>query len=312
MLAIVGPCSIHDPVAALDYARQLAPVAQELAPHLFVVMRLYFQKPRTTLGWKGLFYDPKFTLNGGDVREGSLLVRRLASEVAEIGLPIATETLDQWMIQYIADLVAWCCIGARTVESQPHRELASGLSTPVGMKNATDGGVCSAIDAIQAANGRHHMYGMDEKDRVTVFPTKGNPYAHVVLRGGVDGENRSFSNFDRTTVKKTVATLEKRKLLSSIVVDAAHNNMTDPVTGEKDFRYQRNVVEQVVEERVAGNRHLVGFMLESNLVEDRQDLPPDGDLSKLVYGQSVTDPCLGFEDTVGVLLRARDSLAKTP
>lgn len=308
MIAIVGPCSIHDPKAALEYARQLAKLSEEVSDQILVVMRLYYQKPRTTTGWKGLFYDPGFSMNGGDVKRGADIVRDLTRSIVELGLPVATEVLDQWMIQYIDDLVSWCCIGARTVESQPHRELASGLSAPVGMKNTTDGQTRGAINAVKAANHSHSFFGMDEDGHLAIFPTRGNPDAHIVLRGGIDGEGKGFSNYDSTTIGSTVAALESQKLLSSIIVDAAHENMTDSATGKKDFRRQRDVVLDVLEQRLAGNTHIVGFMLESNLVEGNQKMPVNGDLSALTYGQSLTDPCISIRETERLLRNAAAQL----
>ncbi|MCE9541195.1 3-deoxy-7-phosphoheptulonate synthase [Candidatus Kaiserbacteria bacterium] len=300
MLAIVGPCSIHDPRAAIEYAQQLAPLAQEVAPHIFVVMRAYFQKPRTTIGWKGLFYDPDLFMNGGNVEKGAYLVRHVALEIAKLGLPIATEALDQWLPPYIDDLVSWSCIGARTVESQPHRELASGLSAPVGMKNPTDGSTKGAVNGVNSANHPHEFFGLDADGHPAIFPTTGNPYAHVVLRGG-----GGKPNYERESIASTIAALEKDHLLSSLVIDAAHEN------SNKDHRKQRSVVDNVVDQRLEGNEKIVGFMVESNLNEGRQDIVPGRGLEALAYGVSITDPCMGFRDTERLLRHTASRLNRT-
>lgn len=290
MLAIVGPCSIHDPDATIEYARRLAMLAQEVSNELFVVMRAYYQKPRTTTGWKGLFLDPDQSMNGGDVNKGARLVREISLAIASAGLPIGTEVLDQYMIQFIDDITTWACIGARTVESQPHRELASGLSTPVGMKNSTDGRTKTAIEAIITANHTHGFIGMDEHGRSAWFSTTGNRYAHIVLRGG-----GGKPNCDRKTVATTIDALRKQNLRSSIIIDAAHEN------SNKDHEKQRGVVEDVIRQRLEGNDKIVGFMVESNLVEGNQEIPQAGSHEGLVYGQSITDPCISFRDTERLL-----------
>ena len=292
MLAIVGPCSIHDMDAAIEYAAKLAPLAQEpdIAATMHVLMRVYLQKPRTTTGWKGAFYDPDLTMNGGDVHKGAHLARNVMLEIAKLGLPIATEALDQWLPPYVDDLVSWYCIGARTVESQPHRELASGLSPAVGMKNPTDGSTQGAVNGVKSANHLHEFFGLDEDGHLAIFPTKGNPYAHVVLRGG-----GGRPNYDIETIKVAIDKLEKLNLLSSLIVDSAHEN------SNKDHKKQRAVVENVVSQRIAGNDKIVGFMVESNLNEGRQDIVPGRGLAALTYGVSVTDPCISFRDTERLL-----------
>jgi 3-deoxy-7-phosphoheptulonate synthase len=285
LLAIVGPCSVHDPEATLDYARLLGSLAHDLSEHLLVVMRLYFAKPRSTIGWKGLFYDPELGLNGGNINKGAGLVREVAREVALLGLPIATEILDPYMIQYMDDLVTWCSIGARTVESQLHREVASGLSAPVGMKNTTDGRIKSAIDAVETANHPHGFWAMDEGSRVALYQSTGNPYAHVVLRGGDSGPN-----YSRESIALTGAELTRRGLRPSLVVDCSHGN------SEKVASRQAEVLDDILTQRQEGNDHIVGFMLESNLVGGQQSLKA-AETTGLTYGQSITDACICFDET---------------
>lgn len=290
LLAIVGPCSIHDPDAALEYARELKRIADDVSEQVLVVMRLYFAKPRTTVGWKGLFYDPELTNHREDVNDGARKVRELTHAVASLGLPVATEVLDPYMIHYIDDLVSWSCIGARTVESQLHRELASGLPMPVGVKNGSDGRTKGAVDAVEAANYAHGVWGMDDDGRVSRTESSGNPYAHVVLRGGDNGPN-----YDAETINATIAALKTRDLKPALVVDCAHGN------SQKIPERQREVLESVLQQRSAGNRHLIGFMLESNIVAGKQDIGPR---EQLRYGQSITDPCIDIAETETLLHEA--------
>jgi 3-deoxy-7-phosphoheptulonate synthase len=287
MIAIVGPCSIHDPEAALDYARRLARVRDDVAGRCELVMRVYFEKPRTTVGWKGLINDPH--LDGSyDIESGLRIARRLLLEVAELGLPAATEFLDPIVPQYLADLVSWAAVGARTTESQTHREMASGLSMPVGFKNGTDGGLEVALDAMHAARTPHSFLGIDESGRTSIVRTSGNPYGHSVLRGG-----RARSNYDPESIAQALDQLAGRGLRRALLVDCSHAN-----SGKVPAR-QEEVWRSVVEQRRAGNPGLIGLMLESNLEQGNQPFPQPR--AALRYGVSITDPCLGWSDTERLL-----------
>jgi 3-deoxy-7-phosphoheptulonate synthase len=286
LLVVVGPCSVHDPKAALDYARQLAEVRRSLNDELLIVMRVYFEKPRTVTGWKGLINDPR--LNGSyDVHTGLRAARRLLLDVIELGLPVACEWLDPVTPQYIADAVAWGAIGARTTESQIHRQLASGLSMPMGFKNGTDGDAQVAIDACRAAAARHTFFGVTPAGAAAVVTTAGNADCHIILRGG-----RSGPNYHAGDVTAALDAVAKAKLPRRIMVDASHGN------SEKDYRRQPIVAEALGEQIAAGESGLVGIMLESFLQAGRQE---PGPLEGLVYGQSVTDGCMDIDTTVGVL-----------
>jgi len=286
LIVIVGPCSIHDPVAALDYARRLHGLAGDLAAELRIVMRVYFEKPRTTVGWKGLINDPN--LDGSfAINEGLRVGRRLLLALAELGLPAGCEFLDPITPQFTSDLVTWGAIGARTTESQVHRELASACSMPVGFKNGTDGGVQIALDAIRAAAHPHRFIGVTEQGLAGIVSTAGNPDCHVILRGGATGPN-----FDAIHVQKTLAALRDAGLPPRIMIDASHGN------SEKDYRRQPIVVREVAAQVAQGESGVIGMMMESFLVDGRQDL---GDPSRLVYGQSITDACMGWDTSVPVL-----------
>jgi 3-deoxy-7-phosphoheptulonate synthase len=287
LLAIVGPCSIHDPEAALDYARRLARVRADVADRFEVVMRVYFEKPRTTIGWKGLINDPH--LDGSyDIETGLRIARRLLLEVAALGLPAATEFLDPIVPQYLADLITWAAIGARTTESQTHRELASGLSMPVGFKNGTDGSLEVALDAMQAARSPHSFLGIDESGITSIVRTSGNPLGHLVLRGG-----RARSNYDPDSIAQALAQLAARGLPPVVLVDSSHAN-----SGKVPAR-QEDVWRSVVEQRRAGNAGLIGLMLESHLEAGNQPFPQPRD--RLRYGVSITDACMAWDDTERLL-----------
>lgn len=292
LFVVVGPCSIHDPEAALEYAERLAALAAKVAERFVLVMRVYFEKPRTTVGWKGLINDPR--LDGShDIEAGLKAARRLLRDVTRLGLPAATEALDPVTPQYLSDLVSWHAIGARTTESQIHRELASGLSTPVGFKNGTDGGVQVALDAIRAASAPHRFLGVDPAGRVSIYGTRGNKDGHLVLRGGRGG------NYDRASVLSAAEKLKLAGLNHRLMVDCSHGN------SDKDFRRQPAVFDACLEQVRAGDSPIVGLMLESNLSEGRQDIPSGlKSLAELRRGVSVTDACLGWDDTEGLLLRA--------
>jgi len=292
LFVVVGPCSIHDPKAALEYAERLRELAEKVKDRFVLVMRVYFEKPRTTVGWKGLINDPR--MDGSfRIEEGLRAARSLLLSVTKLGLPAATEALDPVSPQYVSELVSWHAIGARTTESQTHRELASGLSTPIGFKNGTDGGVQVALDAIRSAAAPHHFIGVDPDGQVSVYQTKGNPDCHVVLRGGRE------PNYDRASVLYTSEKLKMAGLNRRLMVDCSHGN------SEKDHRRQPKAFEACLAQVREGASPIVGLMLESNLHEGRQDIPKDlKDHSHLKYGVSVTDACLGWDDTKRLILDA--------
>jgi 3-deoxy-7-phosphoheptulonate synthase len=288
LLVVVGPCSVHDPGAALDYAQRLSARASELADDLHVAMRVYFEKPRTTIGWKGLINDPH--LDGtGDVNSGLRIARELLREVLDLGLAIGCEFLDPITPQYISDVVAWGAIGARTTESQIHRQLASGLSMPVGFKNGTHGNVKVAVDAVRAAAARHAFAGVDVDGTPAILHTEGNRDCHIILRGG-----RAAPNYDAGSVSEALALLRDAKLPERLIVDASHDN------SGKDHERQSQVVSEIADQVAAGQEAIVGVMLESFLVAGRQDLDPAADM---VYGQSITDACMDWNSTVLALDR---------
>ena len=298
LLVIVGPCSIHDEQAALEYAGRLRGLAERVADRLLVVMRVYFEKPRTTVGWKGLINDPH--LDGTfDMDVGLTAARRILMQLAEQGLAAATEFLDPITPQYIADLITWAAIGARTTESQTHRQMASGLSMPVGFKNGTDGSLRTAVDAMVAARSGHAFLGIDLQGNTCVVETRGNPYGHMVLRGGHSG-----TNFAADALTDAQDMLRNANLPAQLMVDCSHAN------SEKDYRRQAIAFRAVLAQRAAGNHDIAGMMVESHLFPGRQDLP--GDLSKLAYGVSVTDACIGWDETETLLLEAHAALELTP
>ncbi len=285
LLAVIGPCSIHDFEAAMEYARLLKAQQDRLADDLLILMRVYFEKPRTTVGWKGLINDPR--LDGSfRINEGLRLARRLLWEINEAGLPCATEFLDTITPQYTADLIAWGAIGARTTESQVHRELASGLSCPVGFKNGTDGNVRIAVDAIKAAASPHHFLSVTKAGHSAIVSTNGNEDCHVILRGGKE------PNYDAASVEAACADLGKAGLAARVMIDFSHAN------SRKDFKRQIDVARDVAGQMAAGDERIFGVMVESNLREGRQDLRPG---LALDHGVSITDACLGWEDSVAVL-----------
>ncbi|HXS34192.1 MAG TPA: 3-deoxy-7-phosphoheptulonate synthase [Solirubrobacterales bacterium] len=293
VLVVVGPCSVHDPAAALDYAGRLAELSRKLSSDLLIAMRVYFEKPRTTTGWKGLINDPHLD-DSGDVNTGLRMARQLLLEVLDLGLPVGTEFLDPITPQYIADAVAWGAIGARTTESQTHRQLGSGLSMPVGFKNRTDGDVQVAVDAVRAAAAPHAFAGIDDNGAPAILYTTGNPDGHVILRGG-----RGAPNHDAEGVGEALARLGVAGLPERLVVDASHDN------SGKDPARQMLAAGQIADQVADGNAAIVGVMLESFLVEGRQDLGED---SGLTYGQSITDPCMDWETTVAVLGQLGDAV----
>ena len=293
LIVVVGPCSIHDPVAAIDYARRLAPLQEKLGDRLELVMRVYFEKPRTTVGWKGLINDP--SLDGSfAIDEGLGVARSLLRDIADMGLPAGCEFLDMTTPQYFADLVSWGAIGARTTESQVHRELASGLSCPVGFKNGTDGNVRIALDAVKSASQPHHFLAVTKDGRSAIATTSGNDDCHIILRGG------KVPNFGAESVEAASADSINAGITPAIMIDASHANSS------KNPENQPLVLADVGTQIASGDRRIIGVMIESNLVAGRQDLIPG---KELTYGQSITDGCIGWETTVESLERLAEAVA---
>ena len=296
LLVIVGPCSIHDPAAALDYARRLAVVREQYKDQLEVVMRVYFEKPRTTVGWKGLINDPY--LDGSyRIDEGLRIARQLLIDINRLGVPAASEFLDVISPQYIGDLISWGAIGARTTESQVHRELASGISAPIGFKNGTDGNIRIATDAIQSASRGHHFLSVHKNGQVAIVHTSGNPDCHVILRGG------KAPNYDAVHVAAACADLEKAGLPATLMVDCSHANSS------KQHERQKDVAADVAQQMRTGSHKIFGVMLESHLVAGAQKFTPgQDDACKLAYGQSITDACIGWDDTLSTLQVLADAV----
>lgn len=293
LLVIAGPCSIHDPEAALEYAQRMKELRKIVKEKINLVMRVYFEKPRTTVGWKGLINDP-FLDSSYNIDEGLKKARSLLIEINEMGLPAATEILDPITPQYIAGLLTWVAIGARTTESQTHREMASGLSMPVGFKNSTDGSLGAAINAMTAAKAPQHFLGIDSKGQSSVVSTTGNPYGHIVLRGG------KTPNYDPVSVEKAQNLLNDKNLPDTVMIDCSHDN-----SGQK-FKGQPFVFKSCIDQRIDGNTNIIGLMLESNLSEGNQKC--SGELTNLKYGVSITDECLCWEETENLILNANDRL----
>ena len=298
VFAVVGPCSIHDIAAAREYAQRLASLARRVDRTLYLIMRVYFEKPRTTVGWKGLVNDPDMD-DSFHIEKGILLARQLLLHLAELGLPAATEALDPIMPQYLSELVTWTAIGARTTESQTHREMASGLSTPVGFKNGTDGTLTVAINALQSVRHPHHFLGINQLGQSAVFRTRGNSHGHLVLRGG-----GGRTNYDSVSVALAEAELARARLPVNIVVDCSHGN------SNKDPALQPLVAENCINQILEGNQSLVGLMLESNLHWGNQPIPAD--LAQMRYGVSVTDACIDWEATQRLLLDLHARLSACP
>ncbi len=296
LFVVVGPCSIHDVVAAREYAERLKRLSDEVGSTLVLIMRVYFEKPRTTVGWKGLINDPDLD-DSFHIEKGILLARELLLYVAELGLPAGTEALDPIMPQYLSELITWTAIGARTTESQTHREMASGLSTPVGFKNGTDGSLATSINALESVRHPHHFLGITQQGQSAVFRTRGNQHAHVVLRGG-----GGRVNYDAVSIALAERQLSQANLPANIVVDCSHGN------SNKDPSVQPLVAENCVTQILDGNRSIVGLMLESHLKPGNQPIPKD--LSTLEFGVSITDPCIGW-DTTEALLRKLHRLLET-
>ena len=290
---VVGPCSIHDPQAAIEYGQKLHALAEKVQDKLLLIMRVYFEKPRTTVGWKGLINDPEMD-DSFNVEKGILIARNLLLKLTELGLPTATEALDPIIPQYISELISWSAIGARTTESQTHREMASGLSMPVGFKNGTDGNIQVAVNALKSAKTPHNFLGINQKGQVSVFQTKGNAHGHVILRGG------NQPNFEAENIKLVEEQLKTANLSPRIVVDCSHGNTN------KDYRLQSMVFENIIQQIVDGNSSIVGMMLESNLYAGSQAIT--GNREDLKYGVSVTDKCINWEETERIILAAHAKL----
>jgi 3-deoxy-7-phosphoheptulonate synthase len=293
LFVVIGPCSIHDIKAAHEYADRLKVLAAEVADTLYLVMRVYFEKPRTTVGWKGLINDP-YLDDSFKIQDGLHIGRQLLLDLAEMGLPTATEALDPISPQYLQDLISWSAIGARTTESQTHREMASGLSTPVGFKNGTDSNIEVAINAVKSSAKPHSFLGINTKGRSSIVRTRGNAYGHIVLRGG------ERPNYDTVSISMTERALLDAKFAPNIVVDCSHSNSF------KDHNMQALVMSDCVHQIREGNQSIIGLMVESNIEGGNQPIPED--LSKLKYGCSVTDPCIDWPTTETVIRKARDIL----
>jgi len=295
-LLIVGPCSIHDPAAAIEYAKKLKGVIEQFSNELCIIMRVYFEKPRTTIGWKGLINDPK--LDGSfDINRGLRVARQLLLDINELGVPTGSEFLDATIPQYISDLTSWAAIGARTTESQIHRELASGLSMPVGFKNGTTGNVDIAIDAICAAKNPHHFLGVSKQGIAAIVNAKGNPDCHVILRGSNTGPN-----YDVDSIKAVIKKLKERELQPRLMVDCSHGN------SNKDHTRQQIVLKDLCEQMLSDKDAIFGLMLESNLIAGKQTLTPE---KALTYGQSITDACMGWDETIKALTILSDTVKQT-
>lgn len=292
-LVVVGPCSIHDSALAIDYAKKLKELADKVSDKIFIVMRVYFEKPRTTVGWKGFINDPDLN-DSFNIEKGLRLARKLLIEISDIGLPIGTEALDPITPQYIDDLISWTAIGARTVESQKHREMSSGLSSPVGFKNGTDGSIEVMVNALLSVEKPHAFLGVNHDGRVSTFVTKGNTDTHAILRGG-----GGKPNYDSSSIKLCTNKLEASGLHPKLLVDCSHGN------SNKDYKRQANVFNSVLGQRINGNEDICGVMIESNLNEGNQSITLGEELK---YGVSVTDACISFEETEDILLKALKDL----
>ncbi len=296
LLGIVGPCSIHDKASALDYAARLRKLHDTVNDRIYLVMRVYFEKPRTSLGWRGLITDPH--LDGSyDMAHGLKMAREMLMEITSMGVPTASEMLDPIIPNYIDDLISWAAIGARTTESQTHREMASGLSMPVGFKNATDGNYLSAVNALKSSQSSHSFIGIDQAGNTCVVTTAGNPDVHIISRGSSDSPN-----YSPVQLAQAEQLLRSAGVDPAILIDCSHGN------SGKDHTLQKWVLRSLIDQRMAPNTSIIGFMIESNLMPGNQKIPKD--LSTLEYGLSITDPCVGWEETEKIILDAHESLGK--
>lgn len=296
LMVVVGPCSIHDPLAAVEYAKRLAVLSRKVEDQLLLVMRTYFEKPRTTIGWKGLINDPDMN-NSHLISKGLGIARGLLLKITSLNVPVANEMLDPITPEYVADMISWGAIGARTTESQTHREMSSGLSFPVGFKNGTDGNLQIAMDAMKAVQHPHSFLGINREGRTSIIQTSGNPDVHIVLRGG----SRKV-NYSPEDIAATEESLSKNGLFPTIMVDCSHGN------SNKDYQKQPEVLENVIQQVVGGNKSISGVMIESNLEAGSQKIPAD--LSQLKYGVSITDACIDWATTERIILAAHDRLRK--
>jgi len=294
LLAIVGPCSIHDSEAAVDYAERLSKIRKKVEDKIFIIMRVYFEKPRTTVGWKGLITDPHLD-NSYDIETGLKIARKLLLDITALGLPCGSEMLDPIVPQYLADLISWAAIGARTTESQTHRELASGLSMPVGFKNSTSGNIKTAAEAILSSRQSHSFIGIDKAGQTSIIKTAGNPFTHVILRGG-----NKTPNYYEESVEDAEEIISSTGVEPSIIIDCSHAN------SKKDHNNQKRVLNSVITQKKNNKESIVGFMLESNIMEGCQRVT--GSKNELEYGKSITDSCINWEETENLLLSAYDSL----
>ena len=290
IFVVVGPCSIHDPQSAIEYAEKLSIENENFSENLLIIMRVYFEKPRTTVGWKGLINDPDIN-ETYNIAKGVEMARKLLIEIAKLGLPVGTEFLDPISPQYVTDIISWGAIGARTAESQIHRELASGLSCPIGIKNGTDGGLKAAIDGIQAANHSHVFLGATKEADIAMLKTAGNNDTHIILRGG------KVPNFDKESVENTLTALKEAEVNESVMIDASHGN------SQKKFKQQIPVIESISEQISNGNKNIKGVMIESHLNEGNQKITEN-----LNYGQSITDACMGWDDTLMCLRKLNNAV----
>ena len=290
IFVVVGPCSIHDPQSAIEYAEKLSIENENFSENLLIIMRVYFEKPRTTVGWKGLINDPDIN-ETYNIAKGVEMARKLLIEIGELGLPAGTEFLDPISPQYVTDIISWGAIGARTAESQIHRELASGLSCPIGIKNGTDGGLKAAIDGIQAANHSHVFLGATKEADIAMLKTAGNNDTHIILRGG------KVPNFDKESVENTLTALKEAEVNESVMIDASHGN------SQKKYKQQIPVIESISEQISNGNKNIKGVMIESHLNEGNQKITEN-----LNYGQSITDACMGWDDTLMCLKKLNNAV----
>ena len=290
LFVVVGPCSIHDPESAIEYAKKLSVENKKFSENLLIIMRVYFEKPRTTVGWKGLINDPDIN-ETYNIAKGLEIARKLLIEISSLGLPAGTEFLDPISPQYVTDVISWGAIGARTAESQIHRELASGLSCPIGIKNGTDGGLKAAIDGIQAANHSHVFLGATKEADIAMLKTAGNIDSHIILRGG------KLPNYDEESVENTLTALKEAEVNESIMIDASHGN------SQKKFKQQIPVIESICQQITNGDKNIKGVMIESHLNEGNQKISEN-----MKYGQSITDACMGWEDTVMCLQKLNDAM----
>ena len=292
LMLVVGPCSIHDPIAALDYAKRLRDLSRKVDDKIFIIMRVYFEKPRTTTGWKGLINDP-YLNDSFNISDGLEISRQLLLQILDLDVPTATEALDPISPQYLHDLISWSAVGARTTESQTHREMASGLSSAVGFKNGTDGGIQIAIDAIKAASKKHNFLSVTKEGKSAIFSTTGNKDCHIILRGG------KSTNYQSKDVSIVSDALIKNDLPVNIMIDASHAN------SQKDHTKQSLVVRDIADQIINNNESICGVMLESNLVAGRQDIAKPADLT---YGQSITDACIGWDETEELIMMLNDAI----